>query len=137
MEKKPGIMMSSHDFDRLEALLENLSENDFPGKEALQDELDRAETVDPRQMPPTVVTMNSTVRFMNETTGEEFCMTLVYPKDVQGKPDRISILAPVGSALIGLSIGDLIEWSLPGGGIIRVRIIDIIYQPERAGEFHR
>jgi regulator of nucleoside diphosphate kinase len=137
MKKKPGIMMSSHDFDRLEALLENLSENDFPGKEALQDELDRAETVDPRQMPPTVVTMNSTVRFMNETTGEEFCMTLVYPKDVQGKPDRISILAPVGSALIGLSIGDLIEWSLPGGGIIRVRIIDIIYQPERAGEFHR
>jgi regulator of nucleoside diphosphate kinase len=137
MKKKPGIMMSSHDFDRLEALLENLSENDFPGKEALQDELDRAETVDPRQMPPTVVTMNSTVRFMNETTGEEFCMTLVYPKDVQGKPDRISILAPVGSALIGLSIGDLIEWSLPGGSIIRVRIIDIIYQPERAGEFHR
>lgn len=129
--------MSSHDYDRLEALLENLPENAFPGINALQDELDRAEIVDPRQMPPTVVTMNSTVRFNNETTGEEFCMTLVYPKDVQGKPDRISILAPVGSALLGLSIGDVIEWPLPGGGIIRVRIIDIIYQPERSGEFHR
>ena len=129
--------MSSHDYDRLEALLENLPANAFPGKDALQGELDRAEIVDPRQMPPTVVTMNSTVRFINETTGEEFCMTLVYPKDVKGKPDRISILAPVGSALLGLSIGDVIEWSLPGGGIIRVRIIDIIYQPERSGEFHR
>lgn len=129
--------MSSHDFERLEALLEGLSANAFPGKDALQDELDRADIVDPRQMPPTVVTMNSTVRFINENTREEFCMTLAYPKDVQGKPDRISILAPVGSALLGLSIGDMIEWPLPGGTTISVRIIDIIYQPERSGEFHR
>jgi regulator of nucleoside diphosphate kinase len=137
MDNKPKITMSSHDFERLEALLEGLPANAFPGKDALQDELDRADIVDPRQMPPTVVTMNSTVRFINENTREEFCMTLAYPKDVQGKPDRISILAPVGSALLGLSIGDVIEWPLPGGGTIRVRIVDIIYQPERSGEFHR
>lgn len=137
MDNKPIITMSSHDFERLEALLEGLPANAFPGKDALQDELDRADIVDPRQMSPTVVTMNSTVRFINETSREEFCMTLVYPKDIQGKPDRISILAPVGSALLGLSIGDVIEWPLPGGGNIKVRIIAIVYQPERSGEFHR
>ena len=137
MKQKPGITISSHDYDRIEALLVNLPANAFPGKQALQEELDRAEIVDPRQMPPTVITMNSTVRFINETTGVEFLMTLVYPKDVQGKPDRISILAPVGSALLGLSIGDVMEWPLPGGNNIRVRIIDILYQPERSGEFHR
>lgn len=81
--------------------------------------------------------MNSTIRFVIESTGEEFCMTLVYPKDANGSGEKISILAPVGSALLGLSVGDRIEWPAPGGGLIQVRLEEILYQPERAGEFHR
>lgn len=135
--KKPNIILSSQDLDRLEALLNALPMNAFPGKDALQAELDRAEVVDPEQIPPTVVTMNSTVRFAIEPSEEEFCMTLVYPKDVDGAADRISILAPIGSALLGLSTGKHIEWTSPGGGVIKVRIVEIVYQPERSGEFHR
>ncbi|MGV8900177.1 MAG: nucleoside diphosphate kinase regulator [Burkholderiaceae bacterium] len=137
MSKKPNIILSSQDLERLEALLDALPMNAFPGKAALQAELDRADVMEPEQIPPTVVTMNSTVRFAIETSKEEFCMTLVYPKDVEGAADRISILAPIGSALLGLSTGNHIEWTGPSGGILKVRIVEVVYQPERAGEFHR
>lgn len=134
---KPNIVVSSRDLDRLETLLDSLPDNAFPGKAALQGELDRAEIVEPEEIPPSVVTMNSTIRFGIASSGEEFCMSLVYPKDVTGAEDRISILAPVGSALLGLSVGDEIEWPRPGGGMIKVKILEIVYQPESAGEWHR
>ncbi|MCO6439478.1 MAG: nucleoside diphosphate kinase regulator [Nitrococcus mobilis] len=137
MDKKPQIILTSQDLNRLEALLDSIPDNAFPGKAALQAELDRAEVVSPQQIPPSVVTMNSTVRFSIENSGEEFCLTLVYPKDVDGNADRISILAPVGSALLGLSVGDELEWPRPGGGMLRVRVVEIVYQPEQAGDFHR
>lgn len=137
MSKKPDIILSSRDVERLEALLEALPDKAFPGKAELQAELDRAEIVEPHEVPPDVVTMNSTVRFVIESTSEEFCLSLVYPKDVDGRPDRISVLAPVGSALLGLSKGDHIEWPRPGGGLMKVRIVEVVYQPERAGELHR
>lgn len=134
---KPKITLSSLDLDRLETLLDSLPADAFPGKDALRAELDRAELVEPEQVPPTVVTMNSTVRFNIASSDEDFRLTLVYPKDIDGASDKISILAPVGSALLGLSVGDEIEWPRPGGGILKVKIVEIIYQPERAGEFNR
>ncbi|HET7675131.1 MAG TPA: nucleoside diphosphate kinase regulator, partial [Gammaproteobacteria bacterium] len=106
---KPRLTVSSLDYDRLEELLEKLPANAFPGKAELLAELDRADVVAPEEVPPTVVTMNSTVRFAIESSGQEFSLTLVYPKDA-GTDGTISILAPVGSALLGLSIGDAIEW---------------------------
>ncbi|STR27468.1 Regulator of nucleoside diphosphate kinase [Janthinobacterium lividum] len=112
-----------------------LGNNLSPDKAALLDELGRAEVLEPQEIPPTVVTMNSTVRFTVENK-EEFCLTLVYPKDVEGQADRISVLAPVGSALLGLSVGDSIAWPMPGG-VVKVKIEEIVYQPERAGEYHR
>lgn len=135
METKPKIMLSSQDLERLEALLYALGNHLSPDRAALLAELGRAEVVEPQEVPPTVVTMNSTVRFTVENR-EEFCLTLVYPKDVDGQPDRISVLAPVGSALLGLSVGDSISWPMPGG-VVQVKIEEIVYQPERAGEFHR
>jgi regulator of nucleoside diphosphate kinase len=134
---KPRVTLSSLDYDRLEALLDSLPDNAFPAKAALQAELDRADIIEPEQMPPDVVTMNSTVRFALLESSETFSLTLVYPKDADGKGERISVLAPVGSALLGLSAGDEIEWPGPGGKPIRVRIVEVVYQPERAGEFHR
>ncbi|MCW8905126.1 nucleoside diphosphate kinase regulator [Sedimenticola sp.] len=136
MNKQPRIILTSQDLDRLEALLETLPAATFPGKAELLRELDRAEVVSPQEVSPDVVTMNSKVRFALES-GEEFCLTLVYPKDMDGSAERISILAPVGSALLGLSVGEHIEWPRPGGGMMKVQIVEVIYQPERAGEFHR
>jgi len=137
MSSKPNIIMSSLDVERLEQLIESLPDNAFPGKQALEAELARADVVDPADVPPTVVTMNSRVRFSVISTGETFNLTLVYPKDLDASGEKISILAPVGSALLGLSQGDEIEWPKPGGGVLRVRIDEVLYQPERAGELHR
>ncbi len=137
MSTRPEIQISSRDVDRLERLMESLPRDAFPGRAELEEELARAEIVDPEEVPPTVVTMNSTVRFRVAATGETFTLTLVYPKDVDASGQTISILAPVGSALLGLSQGEEIEWPKPGGGELRVRIEEVVYQPERAGEYHR
>lgn len=137
MSTKPNITLSTLDAERLEKLLAGTSANAFPGKDALEAELARAEVLEPRKMPPNVVTMNSTVRFRVADSAEEFTLTLVYPKDMDASGGKISILAPVGSALLGLAQGDEIEWPKPGGGLLKVRIEEVTYQPERAGEYHR
>lgn len=136
MDKKPRITVSALDLERLEALLDS-SRDAHAGKTALEAELERAEIVDPEKMPPNVVTMNSTVRFAMDSPPQEFQLTLVYPKDADNSGGRISVLAPVGSALLGLSVGDEIEWPRPGGGMTKVRIVDVVFQPERSGELHR
>ena len=79
MSNGPQIVLTSQDLDRLEALLESLPENAFPGRAALRAELDRAEIVESEQIPPSVVTMNSTVRFSIDSSGEDFFLFLVYP----------------------------------------------------------
>jgi len=137
MNSRPNIVISSLDAERREALLDSLPRGAFPGKEELDSELARAETVEPEKIPATVITMNSTVKFRVESTGRDFSLTLVYPKDMDSSSDKISILAPVGSALLGLSVGDSIEWPSPGGKVLRVRVEDVIYQPEREGVYHR
>jgi len=137
MNARPKIVLSTLDADRLETLLETLPVSAFPGKAELEAELARAEIVEPKDVPPTVVSMNSTVRFKVQSSSEEFKLTLVYPKDMDSSGNKISILAPVGSALLGLSQGDQIEWPKPGGGLLRVIIEEIVYQPERSGEYHR
>lgn len=134
---KPGIIISTLDAARLEALLDGLPDHAFPGKEALEAELARAELVAPDKIPPNVVTMNSTVTFRMLESDKTFSLTLVYPREADTSGTRISVLAPVGSALLGLAIGDEIEWPSPGRGLVRVRIEEILYQPEREGDFNR
>lgn len=139
MTDKPKITLSTLDLERIEQLLDAMPAGSFPGKEALEAELSRADIVEPAEMPPNVITMNSTVVFKETATDATYSLTLVYP-DAAGKVgdyQPISIFAPVGSALLGLSIGDNIEWPKPGGGTTQLRIDEIIYQPERVGELHR
>ena len=137
MSRKPHLILSSLDVDRLEALLEHMSPNAFPGKADLEAEIARADIVEPGDIPPEVVTMNSTVTFVMAETDKQFQLTLVYPKDLDGSTDKVSIFAPVGSALLGLSVGDELAWPSVGGKSMTVRVIGIVYQPERAGELHR
>lgn len=137
MSHKPPLILSSLDLDRIEALLAGIPSSALAGKAELQAELDRADVLAPEEMPPNVVTMNSTVQFTIIETGKELRLTLVYPRDLDGSADKVSILAPVGSALLGLSAGDELAWPGPGGKAMTVRVTDILYQPERAGELHR
>jgi regulator of nucleoside diphosphate kinase len=130
----PPITVSSLDLERLEALIAANEDNDTAV--ALEEELSRATVVAPGEIPPTVVTMNSTVRFSILEGGDQFELTLRYPKDA-GAPGTVSVLAPIGAALLGLSVGEEIDWPIPGRGHRRVRILDVVYQPERTGDLHR
>ncbi|MGE8321037.1 MAG: nucleoside diphosphate kinase regulator [Comamonas sp.] len=137
MSSKPHLILSSLDVDRLEALLSHPSTQAFPGRAALEAEIGRADIVEPQDIPDNVVTMNSTVSFDIAETGKAFQLTLVYPKDVDGGSDKVSVLAPVGSALLGLSVGDELAWPTVGGQAMTVKVTGISYQPERAGDWHR
>lgn len=130
----PQLTVSSLDLARLEALIASNEDNDTAI--ALEEELSRATVVEPSAMPPTVVTMNSTVRFAFVESKEQFELTLCYPRDA-GAPGSVSVLAPIGAALLGLSVGDEIDWPVPGRGHRQVRILELVYQPERAGDSHR
>ncbi|THT98730.1 nucleoside diphosphate kinase regulator [Lampropedia puyangensis] len=136
-DAKPPLILSSLDVDRIEALLEAMPASAFAHRDALEKEIDRAEILPPEEIPPTVVTMNSTVRFVIAETGKEFALTLVYPRDLQGMDDRVSVFAPIGSALLGLSVGDSLSWPAPGGKVMTVHVKEVLFQPERNGELHR
>jgi regulator of nucleoside diphosphate kinase len=133
---RPAITVSERDLERLEAMLARLPD-DQPGVDALREELDRAEIADSEAMPPDVVTMNSRIRFVVEPAGKEMDMTLVYPRDFSGRPDQLSVTTPAGIAVLGLAVGQQIEWLAPNGQTVCARIVDILYQPERAGDYMR
>ncbi|CAG9933181.1 GreA/GreB family elongation factor [Candidatus Nitrotoga arctica] len=104
MTDLPNIIVSSLDLVRLNYLIDTLPKDSQPELDNLRYELDRAVVIEPENIPATVVTMNSTIRFIIEPTGKTFELTLSYPEDALGKPSRISVLAPVGSALLGRSV---------------------------------
>jgi regulator of nucleoside diphosphate kinase len=128
--------VSERDLERLEAMLAHLPD-DQPGVEALRAELDRAQIFRSEAMPADVVTMNSRIRFVIEPGSREVEATLVYPRDFAGRPDQLSVAAPAGVAVLGLAVGQEIEWIAPNGQTVRARIVDIPYQPERAGDLMR
>jgi regulator of nucleoside diphosphate kinase len=130
----PPIRVSRFDFERLERLLEKVGPR--PELERLREELDRAEVIEPSDVPRDIVTMNSRIRFADEATGEESEISLVFPRHADAEQGRISILAPVGTALLGLSVGATIEWPVPDGRTRRLRVVAIAYQPEAAGDTH-
>jgi len=132
----PDICISSRDFERIENLLDSLPKSYSDIKSRLLSELGRADVLDATLIPPTVVTMNSCVTFTVLSTGQRMTSRLVYPKDQDGTLNTLSILTPIGSALLGLSIGAEIEWPIDVSKTMRVRIDAIDYQPERSGDFH-
>ncbi|MEO7072845.1 MAG: nucleoside diphosphate kinase regulator [Rhodanobacter sp.] len=133
---KPPITLSRVDLERIEALLERAPPAEAANLAALRAELDRAEVVEPTAIPAQIVTMNSTVTFEDENDGEKLTLTLVYPS-AAGAPGTVSIMAPVGSALLGLAQGQTIDWPTPDGKKRRLRVLEISFQPEAAGQFHR
>mgnify|MGYP002653504756 CR=1 FL=1 len=104
---------------------------------AAQEALDRAQMLAPEAMPHDVVSMNSQVRFRDLTTGEERIRTLVFPAQVTDSATQLSVMAPVGAALLGLKVGSTIHGELPGGTSTHLEVLELLYQPEAAGDFHR
>lgn len=102
----------------------------------LQRELGRAKIVASSEVPPEVITMNSRVRFQDLDSGEETVYTLTYPAEADIVRQRISVLAPIGTALLGYKVGDVITWTVPAG-TRRLKVLEMLYQPEAAGDFNR
>lgn len=137
MSKKTAITLSRLDVERIEALLEAPALHDSPVAARLREEIDRAAIVEPKDMPADVVSMNSSADCVDETSGKHYALTLVYPKDADADASRISVLAPVGSALLGLRVGQSIDWPGQGGRTLKLKVTAIHYQPEAAGDLHR
>ncbi len=128
----PPIIVSSHDLRRIEALLASPLAAGSPVAAQLEAELSRAEVRAPAAMPGDVVTMNSEVECVDDATGIERRLRLVYPNDADVEAGRVSVLAPVGAALLGLSAGQSIDWPLPGGKTSRLRVQRVVDQPPAA-----
>ncbi len=129
----PPIIVSSHDIRRLEALLASPLAAGSVVAAQLEQELTRAEVREPAAMPADVVTMNSEVECLDAASGVSRRLRLVYPVDADVDAGRVSVLAPVGAALLGLSAGQSIDWPLPGGKTSRLQVQRVVEQPEAAG----
>ena len=136
--KKRTLIISHADRERLEALIDSARMDSRVREDylaALEGELSRARVVPAGKVPADVVTMNSVVRLRDLDSDETAEYDLVYPADADVSLNRISVLAPIGTAILGYRLGDVIEWPVPAG-LRRLRVEEVLYQPERAGALH-
>ena len=132
-----NIVVTIRDMERLLGLIDSTGdERSQAAVEALESELSRAQVVDPQDVPPDVVTMNSRVVYRDEERQVTREVTLCYPRDARMGEGRVSVLAPIGAALLGLRVGQGIDWELPGGGRTRLSVVAVPYQPESQGHWH-
>ena len=139
MVKETTICITKPDYERLTKLIEIARERDGDANreylDRLEEELDRAQMVRQQDVPADVITMRSTVRLKDLNNGEEMIYRLVFPTEANYDDGKISVLAPIGTAMLGYRRGDVIEWKVPSG-VRRLRVEEIIYQPESNGEYH-
>lgn len=131
---KNRIYITDADYEKLRRLVEGrraAHSMDRENLERLEEELDRAEVVDAADIPHDVVTMNSEVRLLDVDSGETKVYRLVFPAQYR-TGNSISVLAPVGMAMLGYRVGDVIEWPVPKG-VRRLKIVEVLYQPEASG----
>ncbi|MCO7230303.1 nucleoside diphosphate kinase regulator [Halomonas sp. CnH100-B] len=137
MGQRPPLLINRLDADRLQRLIDNATEKDQMVAELLQEELSRGEVVDPEEIPDNVVSMNSQIQFTDLTRNQQMVRTLVYPHSLGTTKDAISIMAPIGASLLGLKVGDTIDWPLPNQQNAHLRVDAILWQPEREKQYHR
>ena len=128
------IYITQADMNRLRSLMQTMTS----GREDLQKlraELDQAQVLAPVDIPPDVITMNSKAQLRDLEDGELMTYTLVFPAKANVDEGLISVLAPVGTAMLGHRVGDEFEWHVPAGPI-RLRVEKVLYQPEAAGHFN-
>ena len=136
---KNSIYITSQDKQRLEELLAEVSVFDPRQRgdlKLLEEELRRAVIVEPKEIPGDVITMNSRADLIDLDTRETVTFTLVFPRDANVEEEKISVLAPIGAGMLGYRIGDEFEWRVPDG-VRHMKVTNVHYQPEAAGDFDR
>lgn len=132
------IFITEKDHQRLDEYIDGAKRSgryDRDQLAGLEEELENSIIVNPRKMPPNVVTLNSRVRFRDLDNGEEMIVTLVFPGSANLAEGRISVASPIGTAIFGYAVGSVIEWKVLAGTKI-IRIEELLYQPEAAGDYH-
>ncbi|WP_207436131.1 nucleoside diphosphate kinase regulator [Sabulibacter ruber] len=128
------IYLTERDYERLHNMVQaQRMVNGTQSVEALCRELKRARVVASKEVPSDVITMNSRVRLREMRSSAEMEITIVYPKDADITHRKVSVLAPVGTAILGCRVGDMIEWPV-GNGTVTYKVEGIPYQPEAAGD---
>lgn len=127
------LLITQKDLARIKNVLSYQDSEEF---EDLELELDRAHIITDDEVPKDLVTMNSKIRFLNIQDDKEMIVTIVYPSEADFKMGRISVLAPLGSALIGLRVNQEINWKFPDGKTRTLKILDVLYQPEANEDWH-
>ena len=122
---KPEITVSTSDLERLEGLLSKPPTRNRSDLDGLRAELDRANVLDGDAVPDNIIMMNSRARFREETSGREYELTLAWPHEANAADGKVSIFSPAGSALLGLSVGQSIDWQTPEGHAIQLRILAV------------
>jgi regulator of nucleoside diphosphate kinase len=139
MPKQTNIYITKPDHERLTKLIEIAREREGDANskylDSLEEELERAEVVQQKDIPADVITMRSMVRLKDLDTSEEVTYQLMFPTEANFDEGKISVLAPIGTAMIGYRHGDVIEWEVPSG-VRRLRVEEVLYQPESKGEYH-
>lgn len=132
------IYITELDMERLRSLIDEAKRLNRYGNEYLEHleiELSRGQLVSPADVPADVVTMNSKVRLRDLDTQEEMTVTLVFPGDADIAQSKVSVLAPIGTAMLGYRLGDTFTWNVPDGER-RLQVESVLYQPEASGDFH-
>lgn len=133
-----AIYITEYDAARLRKLLDKASPQERRGNqylESLEAELARAHILAPAEIPANVITMNSVAHLLDLDTQEEMVYTLVFPDQADPAAGKISVLAPIGTAMLGYRVGDTFLWEVPDG-VRRLFVQEVLYQPEASGDYH-
>jgi regulator of nucleoside diphosphate kinase len=132
------IYITEYDHLRLRQLINEAGSTDYRGSEYLENlelELEKSKVVTPKEVPPDVVTMNTKVRLVDLEENDEMEYTLVFPDQADLSQNKISVLAPLGTAMLGYREGDTFSFKTPRGEA-KMKVKEIIYQPEASGDYH-
>jgi regulator of nucleoside diphosphate kinase len=129
--------LSELDHVRLLNLLRRVARGDVsaPPWRAIEDVLDASDLVPSREVAPDVVTMHSQILLQDTQTGQRNTLTLCYPEQADPAVGRVSVLSPVGIALLGLRVGSVARWVGPSGDEKAVEIVAVLFQPESSGDY--
>jgi regulator of nucleoside diphosphate kinase len=128
--------LTQTDHARLMRLLARGGQPPLPAAEAMRDMLDTSDVVPSPAVPATVVTMYTQV-LLEENDGTQHQLTLCYPPDANPSRGQVSVLSPIGAAVLGLRVGETARWQAPTGDERSARILSILFQPEAAGDYLR
>lgn len=136
--RQHNLTFTDHDVERLEEILDGaqrLSHMKRNSLEALAEELEQGQIVPSRKIAPDIITLNSRIRLRDLDHGKDLEVTLVFPASADYSEGRLSVASPLGIAILGHAVGDEVEYPIQSG-IKKVRIDEILYQPEAAGHYH-